>query len=445
MTLTKPQKISSLFAHLSYSPARLAVPKSQAIPTSLRIQSIKMQKVKIKEEEEEDQTLYESSDPADRSNAMNIKREDQDIGSRSSSLTPAPSESVSRESSRAASPDLKTKNRRISLKRKPSSSTSLPGSAIKKDEEPVVPLEIIKPKKKKNITRKYADPSVYEHLKPISDYISEGNDVLFCGINPGLSSAREGHHYRGSTNRFWQCLSQSGLTKDTVTYADDHRLPGDYNIGITNLTSRATASASELSVQKDMRAGAPALLHKIQRFRPSVVCFVGKEIWREFEFMLNLGHLAQNRRSHKAGKTKETKGKRGAQKKQEGWELGPREWKVVHPAIEVDGIPKEKKETFFWVVSSTSGLVRDSMETRLKSWHALTDFVLSLKSGVFPIEFETSPDTPPGKSGEAKLRTYKVVDVEGVEAEVEKMWARIREKEKADKSKREKEKKESDE
>lgn len=81
-----------------------------------------------------------------------------------------------------------------------------------------------------------------------------------------------------------------------------------------------------------MRAHVPHLLHKILQFKPKVVCFVGKEIWREFEFMLRAAE------AEKGKKTKDGKGK-----KEVGWELTPREWKVSH---------QTGGHTFFWVVRS---------------------------------------------------------------------------------------------
>lgn len=35
-----------------------------------------------------------------------------------------------------------------------------------------------------------------------------------------------------------------------------------------------------------MRIGALELLRKIQEYRPGLVCFVGKKIWDEFEFVI---------------------------------------------------------------------------------------------------------------------------------------------------------------
>ncbi|KAH9943532.1 hypothetical protein B0H21DRAFT_748836 [Amylocystis lapponica] len=39
------------------------------------------------------------------------------------------------------------------------------------------------------IKRGFAPPEQYAHLRPLQDYLQEGLDVIFCGINPG-----ERHH-----------------------------------------------------------------------------------------------------------------------------------------------------------------------------------------------------------------------------------------------------------
>lgn len=49
-------------------------------------------------------------------------------------------------------------------------------------------LESPTKRKKKKGARPYADPSVYAHLDPLSDYVRGGLDVLMVGINPGSSS-----------------------------------------------------------------------------------------------------------------------------------------------------------------------------------------------------------------------------------------------------------------
>jgi len=46
----------------------------------------------------------------------------------------------------------------------------------------------------------------------LTDIIDNNMTVVFCGINPGLKSALDGHHFSGRSNRFWKVLHQAGFT-----------------------------------------------------------------------------------------------------------------------------------------------------------------------------------------------------------------------------------------
>ncbi|KAI0366060.1 DNA glycosylase [Pilatotrama ljubarskyi] len=105
--------------------------------------------------------------------------------------------------------------------------------------------------------------------------------VMFCGINPGKMSATLGHHFAHPTNHFWKCLHSSQLTDRMLSPTEDHTLPESYRLGLTNLVERPSAEAAELA-GSEFTAGVPALLKKIVRHRPRIVCFVGKQIWESF-------------------------------------------------------------------------------------------------------------------------------------------------------------------
>lgn len=107
----------------------------------------------------------------------------------------------------------------------------------------------------------------------LPDLIQEGLEVLFVGINPGLTSARLGHYYAGPGNLFWKCLYQSGLTPVLLRPQEDRRVL-EYGIGITDCVKRASRTASEVG-RGEFRAGAPELIIKIERCRPRIVCFNG--------------------------------------------------------------------------------------------------------------------------------------------------------------------------
>jgi double-stranded uracil-DNA glycosylase len=113
----------------------------------------------------------------------------------------------------------------------------------------------------------------------LPDLIQEGIDLLFVGINPGLASARLGHYYAGPGNLFWRCLHESGLTPERLRPQDDRRLL-EYGIGITDCVKRASRTASEVRAA-EFRDAAPALVAKIERCRPRLVCFNGLMGYRQ--------------------------------------------------------------------------------------------------------------------------------------------------------------------
>lgn len=109
--------------------------------------------------------------------------------------------------------------------------------------------------------------------KTVPDVIAPGLVVLFVGINPGLYSAAVGHHFARPGNRFWPALFEAGFTPRLLRPGEDGELPA-WGLGITNLVSRTTAAASELSAE-ELRRGRVALEEKVARYSPKWVAFVG--------------------------------------------------------------------------------------------------------------------------------------------------------------------------
>jgi TDG/mug DNA glycosylase family protein len=114
--------------------------------------------------------------------------------------------------------------------------------------------------------------------KPLPDVIAPGVDVLFCGINPSLTSAARGHHFARPGNRFWPTLHRAGLTPRTLRPDEDCELPR-YLLGVTNLVDRPTRTAAELGPE-EIGAGADALAVLVRRYRPRVVAVLGVTAWR---------------------------------------------------------------------------------------------------------------------------------------------------------------------
>jgi mismatch-specific thymine-DNA glycosylase len=115
---------------------------------------------------------------------------------------------------------------------------------------------------------------------PLRDILRPGLEIVFVGINPGRHSAAAGHHYAGPGNAFWPLLSESKLVGERLT-ADRERSVLRWDIGLTNMVTRASAGIADLTTE-ELRAGARSLRRRLLRYRPGIVCFNGKRIYEIF-------------------------------------------------------------------------------------------------------------------------------------------------------------------
>ena len=114
--------------------------------------------------------------------------------------------------------------------------------------------------------------------KTIRDLIAPNLKLLFVGINPGLYTAAIGRHFGRPGNRFWPALHAGGFTPRLFSpFESDELLKLNY--GITNMVSRATARADELS-DEELRAGAKALTRKVKKYKPRFIAIVGLTSYR---------------------------------------------------------------------------------------------------------------------------------------------------------------------
>ncbi len=114
--------------------------------------------------------------------------------------------------------------------------------------------------------------------KTVPDVIGPDLDVLFCGINPGRRSGAVGHHFAHPGNRFWKVLYASGFTAELLTPDREQELLR-VGVGITNVVTRTTATAAELS-RDELRTGGAVLEAKVARWRPQAVAFLGMTAYR---------------------------------------------------------------------------------------------------------------------------------------------------------------------
>ena len=112
-----------------------------------------------------------------------------------------------------------------------------------------------------------ADPAT------LRDYLRDGLDIVFVGINPSRYSVEAGHYFANPRNRFWPALNRSCLLDKDMAPQDDASLL-DYGIGFTDVVKRPTPQASGLKAA-DYRRWAPVLKEKLLRYRPLIACFHG--------------------------------------------------------------------------------------------------------------------------------------------------------------------------
>ncbi|RXM39164.1 G/U mismatch-specific DNA glycosylase [Chryseobacterium sp. CH21] len=114
----------------------------------------------------------------------------------------------------------------------------------------------------------------------LTDIISTHLNVIFCGINPGLKSSNDGHHFSGRSNRFWKVLHQSGFTPYEIEAINDTSLL-DFGYGLTTAVARATSRADELS-KEEFDESFDNFKVKIRKYQPKYIAFLGKAAYKAF-------------------------------------------------------------------------------------------------------------------------------------------------------------------
>jgi double-stranded uracil-DNA glycosylase len=118
----------------------------------------------------------------------------------------------------------------------------------------------------------------------LPDLLGRDTQLLFVGVNPGLSAVAVQAPFPGRGNRFYPALFKAGIT-DRLIDASAGFAPGDRDyladrgIGITALVSRATARAAELC-PAELRAGARDLVVTVADVKPRVVAVLGITAYR---------------------------------------------------------------------------------------------------------------------------------------------------------------------
>ncbi|MFC0228258.1 G/U mismatch-specific DNA glycosylase [Serratia aquatilis] len=109
----------------------------------------------------------------------------------------------------------------------------------------------------------------------ITDILAPNLRVVFCGINPGLSTAHHGYHFANANNRFWKAIHLASFTERLLAPEEEQHLL-DTGCGITMLVERPTVEASELA-RNELRAGGEALKEKMLQYQPQALAILGKQ------------------------------------------------------------------------------------------------------------------------------------------------------------------------
>jgi len=113
--------------------------------------------------------------------------------------------------------------------------------------------------------------------------------ILFIGINPHPGSYRRGVPF-SNNKMFWYLLHDAGLLQESREILRDdahlkklylHDFKKKYHFGLLNMVDRPSRTITELKKGEEL-FGKQRLLAAIKRYKPKVVCFVGKKPYALF-------------------------------------------------------------------------------------------------------------------------------------------------------------------
>lgn len=101
----------------------------------------------------------------------------------------------------------------------------------------------------------------------LQDILVPGLDAVFVGSVVGPESARSGHYYMSSNNRFWERLHEAGLTPKVLTPEEDASLP-EFGIGLTDL-NKTDSQVNDDGLEWDVQG----FLERVKAAPPKWVVF----------------------------------------------------------------------------------------------------------------------------------------------------------------------------
>ena len=113
--------------------------------------------------------------------------------------------------------------------------------------------------------------------------------VLFVGINPHYGSFNRGIPF-SNNKMFWYLLNRSGAIQEKEEdLLDDNKLrqiylrkfSQVYKYGFMNIIDRPTRVVTELNKGEEI-PGKKKIITVVRKYRPRVVCFIGKVTYQKF-------------------------------------------------------------------------------------------------------------------------------------------------------------------
>ncbi len=121
---------------------------------------------------------------------------------------------------------------------------------------------------------------MFPDMNTLPDYLRSGLRIVSVGLNPSLPSVEAGFYFANPRNRFWRALNESGLVGGPLTpsvKAMETLFERD-GIGFTDVVKRPTRGGAELRAA-DYRRDVPELKAKLERFKPAIAWFHGKQAY----------------------------------------------------------------------------------------------------------------------------------------------------------------------
>lgn len=112
----------------------------------------------------------------------------------------------------------------------------------------------------------------------LADVIADDLVVLFCGANPGLSSAAAGAPFATPSDRWWPALYESGFTPRRLAPHEAHELLA-LGLGLTSLVRRPTVGVAELA-QAEFVEGGRLLRRRVLDRHPRWLAVLGVTAYR---------------------------------------------------------------------------------------------------------------------------------------------------------------------